>query len=133
MNETTFSPNTPIYHENNEIPDINKTEFVADNTAILANINEQRSINQSSDINLIMDIPVHLSVELGQTKMTISKLLSLSKDSVIALDGQAGEPLDILINDYLIAQGEIVAVSNKYGIRITNIITPAERMRRLSR
>ena len=85
------------------------------------------------DIDLIMDIPVKLTVELGRTKMTIKELLRLTQGSVVALDGLAGEPLDILINSYLIAQGEVVVVNDKYGVRITDIITPSERMRRLSR
>ncbi|AHF74942.1 flagellar motor switch protein FliN [Candidatus Sodalis pierantonius str. SOPE] len=86
------------------------------------------------DIDLIMDIPVKMTVELGRTKMTIKELLRLSQGSVVALDGLAGEPLDILINGYLIAQGEVVVVvADKYGVRITDIITPSERMRRLSR
>ena len=81
----------------------------------------------------IMDIPVKLTVELGRTRMTIKELLRLTQGSVVALDGLAGEPLDILINGYLIAQGEVVVVADKYGVRITDIITPSERMRRLSR
>ena len=85
------------------------------------------------DIDLILDIPVNLTVELGRTKMTIKELLRLSQGSVVALDGLAGEPLDILINGYLIAQGEVVVVADKFGVRITDIITPSERMRRLSR
>jgi flagellar motor switch protein FliN/FliY len=85
------------------------------------------------DIDLIMDIPVKLTVELGRTKMTIKELLRLAQGSVVALEGLAGEPLDILINGYLIAQGEVVVVNDKYGVRITDIITPSERMRRLSR
>ncbi|GKW10589.1 MULTISPECIES: flagellar motor switch protein FliN [Pectobacterium] len=85
------------------------------------------------DIDLILDIPVKLTVELGRTKMTIKELLRLTQGSVVALDGLAGEPLDILINGYLIAQGEVVVVSDKYGVRITDIMTPSERMRRLSR
>ncbi|EHD0202431.1 flagellar motor switch protein FliN [Salmonella enterica subsp. enterica serovar Infantis] len=84
------------------------------------------------DIDLIMDIPVKLTVELGRTRMTIKELLRLTQGSVVALDGLAGEPLDILINGYLIAQGEVVVVADKYGVRITDIITPSERMRRLS-
>ncbi|MBW7984784.1 flagellar motor switch protein FliN [Enterobacillus tribolii] len=87
----------------------------------------------AQDIDLILDIPVKLTVELGRTKMTIKELLRLSQGSVVALDGLAGEPLDILINGYLIAQGEVVVVADKFGIRITDIITPTERMRRLSR
>ncbi|MOA26302.1 Flagellar motor switch protein FliN [compost metagenome] len=85
------------------------------------------------DIDLILDIPVKLTVELGRTKMTIKELLRLSQGSVVALDGLAGEPLDIMINGYLIAQGEVVVVADKFGVRITDIITPSERMRRLSR
>lgn len=87
----------------------------------------------SDELNLILDIPVKMTVELGRTKMTIKELLRLSQGSVVSLDGLAGEPLDILINGYLIAQGEVVVVSDKFGIRITDIITPSERMHRLSR
>ncbi|WP_435952262.1 flagellar motor switch protein FliN [Dryocola sp. BD626] len=87
----------------------------------------------SDELNLILDIPVKMTVELGRTKMTVKELLRLSQGSVVSLDGLAGEPLDILINGYLIAQGEVVVVSDKFGIRITDIITPSERMHRLSR
>lgn len=84
------------------------------------------------DMDLILDIPIKLTVELGRTKMTIKELLRVSQGSIVALDGLAGEPLDILINGYLIAQGEVVVVADKFGVRITDIITPSERMRRLS-
>lgn len=85
------------------------------------------------DLEMIMDIPVNLTVELGRTKLTIKQLLELAHGSVIELDGLAGEPMDILINDYLIAQGEVVVVDDKYGIRITEIITPSERVQKLNR
>lgn len=88
--------------------------------------------NPAHDINLILDIPVHMTVELGRTRLTIKELLNLTQGSIVALEGLSGEPLDILINGYLIAQGEVVVVGDKYGIRITDIITPSERMRRLS-
>lgn len=94
---------------------------------------ENPVVNFSEDMNLILDIPVKMTVELGRTKMTIKELLHLSQGSVVALDGLAGEPLDILINNFLIAQGEVVVVSDKFGVRITDIITPSERMQRLSR
>ncbi|QGX91706.1 flagellar motor switch protein FliN [Tatumella sp. TA1] len=90
-------------------------------------------IDPLHDINLIMDIPIQLTVELGRTRMTIKELLRLTQGSIVPLEGLAGEPLDILINHYLIAQGEVVVVNDKYGVRITDIITPSERMRRLSR
>ena len=85
------------------------------------------------ELNLILDIPVKMTVELGRTRLTIKELLRLSQGAVVSLDGLAGEPLDILINGYLIAQGEVVVVSDKFGIRITDIITPSERMHRLGR
>ena len=94
---------------------------------------EAQVTNFSEDLNLILDIPVKMTVELGRTKMTIKELLRLSQGSVVSLEGLAGEPLDILINGYLIAQGEVVVVSDKFGVRITDIITPSERMYRLSR
>ncbi|OCG23665.1 flagellar motor switch protein FliN [Gilliamella sp. wkB108] len=101
--------------------------------AIFETLSPQHTEDKKQDINLILDIPVSMSVELGRTKMAIKDLLNLTQGSVIALDGQAGEPLDILINGYLIAQGEIVVVGENYGVRITDIITPSERVRRLSR
>lgn len=86
-----------------------------------------------NDLDMIMDIPVQLSVELGRTKLPIKNLLQLAQGSVVELSGLAGEPLDVLINGFLIAQGEVVVINEKLGIRITDIITPSERLRRLSR
>lgn len=85
------------------------------------------------DLEMIMDIPVKLTVELGRTRITIKQLLELTQGSVVELEGLAGEPMDILINGYLIAQGEVVVVDDKYGIRITEIITPSERVQKLNR
>jgi len=84
------------------------------------------------DIDLVMDIPVQLTVELGRTRLTIKNILQLGQGSVVELDGMAGEPMDICINGYLIAQGEVVVVDEKYGIRVTDIITPADRLHRLN-
>jgi len=92
-----------------------------------------QALAQGRDLEMIMDIPVKLTVELGRTKLTIKQLLELAQGSVIELDGLAGEPMDILINGYLIAQGEVVVVEDKYGIRITEIITPSERVQKLNR
>lgn len=119
------SDDTQSQHETNDKP---TTQDV-----IFETLSPQQSEVKKQDINLILDIPVNLSVELGRTKMAIKDLLNLTQGSVIALDGLAGEPLDILINGYLIAQGEIVVVGDNYGVRITDIITPSERVRRLSR
>ena len=85
------------------------------------------------DFDLILDIPVNLTVELGRTKISIRNLLQLAHGSVVELDGLAGEPMDVLVNGTLIAQGEVVVVNDKFGIRLTDIITPQERMRKLNR
>jgi flagellar motor switch protein FliN/FliY len=87
----------------------------------------------SGNLDLILDIPVNITVELGRTKIQIRNLLQLSQGSVIELDGMAGEPMTVLVNGCLIAQGEVVVVNEKFGIRLTDIITPDERLRRLNR
>lgn len=87
----------------------------------------------ASNLDLILDIPVALTVELGRTKLAIRNLLQLAQGSVVELDGLAGEPMDVLVNGTLIAQGEVVVVNDKFGIRLTDIISPAERLRRLNR
>jgi flagellar motor switch protein FliN/FliY len=87
----------------------------------------------ANDIDFILDIPVLLTVELGRTKITIKNLLQLAQGSVVELDGLAGEPMDVLVNGCLIAQGEVVVVNDKFGVRLTDIITPAERIRKLNK
>lgn len=86
-----------------------------------------------NDIDFILDIPVQLTVELGRTKIAIKNLLQLAQGSVVELDGLAGEPMDVLVNGCLIAQGEVVVVNDKFGIRLTDIVTPAERIRKLNK
>jgi flagellar motor switch protein FliN/FliY len=85
------------------------------------------------DMNLILDIPVQLTVELGRTRIPIKHILQLAQGSVVELESLAGEPMDVLVNGFLIAQGEVVVVNDKFGIRLTDIVTPSERLRRLSR
>jgi flagellar motor switch protein FliN/FliY len=88
---------------------------------------------KGNDIEMLMDIPVQLTVELGRTRIPIKHILQLAQGSVIELDALAGEPMDVLVNGCLIAQGEVVVVNEKFGIRLTDIVTPSERMRRLNR
>ena len=85
----------------------------------------------SEQLDLVMDIPVTLSVELGRTKIQIRELLQLAQGSVVDLDRLAGEPMDVLVNGFLIARGEVVLVNEKFGIRLTDIVSPTERARRL--
>ena len=87
----------------------------------------------TNDINMVLDIPVQLSVELGRTKVPIKHILQLGQGSVVELDALAGEPMDVLVNGYLIAQGEVVVVNDKFGIRLTDVVTPSERLRRVSK
>jgi flagellar motor switch protein FliN/FliY len=86
-----------------------------------------------SDVNLdvILDVPVTLSMEVGRTRIPIRNLLQLNQGSVVELDRAAGEPLDVFVNGTLVAHGEVVVVNEKFGIRLTDVISPAERIRKL--
>jgi flagellar motor switch protein FliN len=101
--------------------------------AAFTNFTPTTTSGAGNDINMILDIPVQLTVELGRTRIPIKHILQLAQGSVVELDALAGEPMDVLVNGYLIAQGEVVVVNDKFGIRLTDIVTPSERMRRLSR
>ena len=86
-----------------------------------------------NELDMILDIPVQIAVELGRTKISIKSLLQLAHGSVVELDAMAGEPMSVFVNGTLIAQGEVVVVNDKFGIRLTDIITPSERMRKINR
>ena len=86
----------------------------------------------SADLELVRDIPVTVSVEVGRNAISISNLLQLSQGSVVELDREAGEPLDVLVNGCLIAHGEVVVVNDKFGIRLTEVVSPSERVRKLN-
>ncbi|WP_210395729.1 flagellar motor switch protein FliN [Motiliproteus sediminis] len=83
------------------------------------------------DLDVILDIPVSISMEVGSTEIAIRNLLQLSQGSVIELDRMAGEPLDIKVNGTLIAHGEVVVVNERFGIRLTDVVSPSERIRKL--
>ena len=106
----------------------------AASAAVFKDFSKQGSKTEThNDIDFILDIPVQLTVELGRTKIAIKNLLQLAQGSVVELDGLAGEPMDVLVNGCLIAQGEVVVVNDKFGIRLTDIITPSERIRKLNK
>ncbi len=86
---------------------------------------------EGPNLDVILDIPVTLSMEVGHTDITIRNLLQLNQGSVIELDRLAGEPLDVLVNGTLIAHGEVVVVNEKFGIRLTDVISPSERIKKL--
>lgn len=106
----------------NEIPVVEETRVTsADGAEVTTPI---------TDISMLLDIPVTLSMEIGQTKISISELLKLGKDSVIELQRLAHEPLDVLVNGTLVAHGEAVVVGDRFGIRLTDVISPQERLRK---
>lgn len=98
---------------------------MADNNAPTTGVEGQ------PDLDVILDIPVSIAMEVGSTNITIRNLLQLNQGSVIELDRLAGEPLDVLVNGTLIAHGEVVVVNEKFGIRMTDVISPSERIKRL--
>lgn len=101
--------------------------------AIFDNLSEEPSLppEATKNLELVMDIPVQMTVELGRTRMPIRNLLQLAQGSVVELNELAGEPLDVFVNGCLVAQGEVVVVNEKFGIRLTDIITPSERLKKL--
>jgi flagellar motor switch protein FliN/FliY len=94
---------------------------------------ESAGLDPTKDVNLevILDVPVTLSMEVGRTRIPIRNLLQLNQGSVVELDRAAGEPLDVFVNGTLVAHGEVVVVNEKFGIRLTDVISPAERIRKL--
>lgn len=94
-------------------------------------LQQSKSSGGSADLDFILDIPLEVTVEMGRTRMLINDLLQLGQGSVIELNRLAGEPLDILVNNKLVARGEVVVVGEKFGIRLTDIVSPMERVKRL--
>lgn len=101
--------------------------------AEFGNLSEEAILEGKRDVNLevILDVPVTMSMEVGRTRIPIRNLLQLNQGSVVELDRAAGEPLDVFVNGTLIAHGEVVVVNEKFGIRLTDVISPAERIRKL--
>ena len=92
---------------------------------------QEGELNQTPNLDFILDIPLEVSVELGRTKIPISDLLQLGQGSVIELAKLTGEPLEILVNQKLVARGEVVVIKDKFGVRLTDIISPADRVKQL--
>ncbi len=90
-----------------------------------------RKLDTDIDLDMVLDIPVTISMEIGRTKINVRNLLQLSQGSVVELDRLAGEPMDVLVNDTLIAHGEVVVVNDKFGIRLTDVISAEERIKKL--
>lgn len=102
--------------------------------AELENLEDDMNIPAGEDVNLdvILDIPVTIAMEIGRSKISIRNLLQLNQGSVVELDRLAGEPMDVLVNGTLVAHGEVVVVNEKFGIRLTDVVSPAERVKKIS-
>jgi len=118
MSEQSDSEST---NANDDLPEAPLQNLQADNV----------SNGESANLEAILDIPVSLSVQIGQTKISIKNLLQLNQGSVVELERLAGEPLDVMVNNTLVAHGEIVVVNEKYGIRLTDIVSTHERVKKL--
>jgi flagellar motor switch protein FliN/FliY len=94
-------------------------------------LSDDGAVGADVNLDVVLDIPVNISMEIGRTKISIRNLLQLNQGSVVELDRLAGEPMDVLVNGTLIARGEVVVVNEKFGIRLTDIISPAERVKKL--
>lgn len=101
------------------------------NPAPVAQLDDDGKPRMDVDLDMVMDIPVTISMEIGRTRISIRNLLQLSQGSVVELDRLAGEPMDVLVNDTLIAHGEVVVVNDKFGIRLTDVISASERIKKL--
>jgi flagellar motor switch protein FliN/FliY len=110
-----------------------KTNDTGARSAEFADLQDNATGEGGRDVNLevILDVSVTLSMEVGRTRIPIRNLLQLNQGSVVELDRAAGEPLDVFVNGTLVAHGEVVVVNEKFGIRLTDVISPAERIRKL--
>lgn len=106
-------------------------ESSAAQPAPLNKLDDEGKPRTDVDLDMVLDIPVTISMEIGRTRISIRNLLQLSQGSVVELDRLAGEPMDVLVNDTLIAHGEVVVVNDKFGIRLTDVISAAERIKKL--
>jgi len=113
------------------VPEIDEDAFAAGVSLQQAEDQYLSEEKEPKNLNLILDIPLQVRVELGRTKMLINDLLQLGQGSVIELTKLVGEPLEVLVNDKLVARGEVVVVNEKFGVRLTDIITPMERVEAL--
>ena len=103
----------------------------AEDAEASAKAQEEELSVSTKNLDMILDIPLKVSVELGRTKMVVSELLNLGQGSVIELSKLAGEPMEVLVNDKVVARGEAVVVNEKFGVRLTDIISPTERVEQL--
>ena len=140
MSETEIDPNEALANEwasalEEQVPETQAAVSASVETPESAQFQELQadSAAHGDEVSLeaILDVPVTISMEIGRTQIPIRNLMQLNQGSVVELDRLAGEPMDVLVNGTLIAQGEVVVVNDKFGIRLTDVISPADRIKRL--
>ena len=114
-----------------ELEDDNTDAAVLNELDAVSGQSSDMPLTDNPDLEVVLDIPVKIAMEVGSTQITIRNLLQLNQGSVIELERLAGEPLDVLVNGTLIAHGEVVVVNEKFGIRVTDVISPSERIKKL--
>ena len=129
VSENLEKENTKSKTKDENVSEAKTTE--SKKTAEFSELKKSGTVSSQSNIDFILDIPLQITVELGRTSLPIYDLLQLGQGSIIELNKLAGEPLEILVNQKLIAKGEVVVVNEKFGIRLTDIISPAERVEKL--
>lgn len=135
MSDTEKDPNEALADEWAAALDEQEEQVIAAESAPFQELTAEADRGGKGDVHLdaILDVPVTISMEIGRTQITIRNLLQLNQGSVVELDRLAGEPMDVLVNGTLIAKGEVVVVNEKFGIRLTDIISPADRVKRLGK
>ena len=137
MNDTTDTPNTDDAADDWAAAlaeqEAAETGAVEAEPAQFQNLQDdaQGPGNEDSNLDVILDIPVTIAMEIGRTRISIRNLLQLNQGSVVELDRLAGEPMDVLVNGTLVAHGEVVVINEKFGIRLTDVVSPAERVKKL--
>ncbi|MCK9394355.1 MAG: flagellar motor switch protein FliN [Methylobacter sp.] len=123
-------PNTP--EDDETVDDFEAAAFQEFNDQFEDKKSSSASSGDEVNLDVILDVPVTISMEIGRTQINIRNLLQLNQGSVVELERFAGEPLDVLVNGTLIAHGEVVVINDKFGIRLTDVISPSERVKRLA-
>ena len=135
MSEQSEQTDTAAESTEEETQENNATEAAAGGgeyePAAFEELGDGAPVKGETSLDVILDIPVTLSMEIGRSKVSIDELLKLAKGSVVELDRMAGEPLDVLVNGTLVARGEVVVVNDRFGVRLSEVISPAERVKSL--
>ncbi len=131
MNNEAIQENAPVEKSAENSQGYDKVEFETLQKSVATEVGNGGANNDGVNLDVILEVPVTLAMEAGRTRISIRNLLQLNQGSVVELDRAAGEPLDVFVNGTLVAHGEVVVINEKFGIRFTDVVSPAERVRKL--